>query len=392
MSITGRVEREIVVTKRIFSYEGINVSAESEYAEDINWLTEFLDPWFEDQAGLPDVEVTLQVDRNLHEALMSYGALDRQVDAYILDTSILKYPVWDSPGPELVSYEQKHDLFYLIEGNRISLLTASYSVRSRISLMRVIREFAMGMAQISGGRFLHASAFSAGDRATVITGPREAGKTTLLTYILSNSEADFIANDRLLVKRDGQGALLKGMPTIISIRSGTLEFFPELLDSIQTQGFNARLTCRECHDSDATKRTNPREDKYGLTTRQFCSLFSCNPIKGAKPVTMLFPLQTGRPGGLSLRKLAPGETRDRLANSLFNNIAPDRLSDVFTPRNPGHEDSLIFTDHALCEWLSSNITAFECRLGTNTYETPEGAIKILNAMDANPDTHPRATR
>ena len=369
-----------MTTQKTFSYEGISVGASSKNEEDIRWLSEFLDPCFADQTGCPDIEVRLEIDRQKFEKLLKYGPGHGSINAYILDTSILSFPIWNTPGPEQVFYEQKHELFYLVEGHQIVLLNKIYDRRSRICLMRVIREFAMGMAQKTGGRFLHASAFNIGGRAAIITGPREAGKTSLLTYVLSNSGADFIANDRLLVKANGKDVQLRGMPTIVSMRSGTLEFFPALLKSIGAHGFDARLTIRECRDSAHTSSTVTREGKHGLSSRQYCSLLSCESIGESKAVSLLFPNQTGRPGEISLRVLEKDETQERLANCLFDNIGPDRLSDVFTPGASGTDNSFVVRDATLCEWLSSELTAYECTLGTEAYGTPEGAQALLQTV------------
>lgn len=368
------------MAQRKFSYEGISVGVESENEGDIRWLSEFLDPCFMDQAGKPDVEVRLVVDTKKFDSLINCGPGDRSIDAYILDTSVISFPVWNTPGPELVFYEEKHELFYLLEGNRIVLLIKRYNTNSRMCLMRVVREYAMGMAQRSGGRFIHASAFSIGGHAAIITGPKEVGKTSLLTYMLSNSGADFLANDRLLVKQNGEGVQLRGMPTIISVRPDTLQFFPGLLKLIRDHGFKARLTLRECRDSAEASPIVVRAGKLGLSSRQYCSLLACESIGNSEGVSLLFPHQTGRTGGISLRALEKYETRERLANCLFDNIGPDRLSDVFTWSAPDPGNSSVVRDDTLCEWLSSRLNAYECRLGTDAYKTPEGAEMLAQTV------------
>jgi len=366
--------------RRNFGYEGINVGVESEYPEDIVWLSEFLCPSFLEQPGQPDVQVRLETDRKKFTSLLAMGPSGEHVDAYILDKSVIRLPVWKTSGPEFVLYDGRHQFFYLLEGHRVSLICKERDPSPRISLMRVVREFAMGAGQRSGGRFLHASAFSMGGKAAIITGQKEAGKTSLLTYMLSNSDADFLANDRLLVKRTGDHIRLRGMPTIVSLRSGTLGFFPELLQSRWIGRFESRLSVNEWDRSAAEVTILPQAEKRGLSCAQFCSLLGCQAVGDSSAAVLVFPRQTGRAGGISLRALDKHEARKRLADCLFDKIRPNRLSDVFTWRADDTVAASDVRDDVLCEWLSCSLTAYDCLLGIDAYDSAEGAELLARAV------------
>ena len=361
------------------SYEGITVRASLERAVDVQWLEEFLLPWFDRSDDAPDVEVLVSRDPAYYEELLACGPADSRVIAFTMDTRAVDFPAWNVPG-QLALYDEKHRLFYLVTDSCITLVGSDPGNEVRMSLMRVLREFAMSAAQLRGGRFLHASAFVTNGLAALISGPREVGKTSLLSYVLSYSDARFMCNDRLLVGAHEPALRLRGMPTIVSIREGTLELLPGMRDSIERNRFITRSTMEEARQPDAPSCGPPKQGRYGLSPRQYCALLGCEPVQWARGAVLLLPRQTRRPGGLELKRLDSGEARERLAHCLFGHIGPDRLSEVFTllPRSPGQ--SKPGSDDALCTMLASRLACYDCQLGTDTYRCDTAARQLQQLL------------
>lgn len=369
------------MTRATFSFEGISIGVTVEDQGDIEWLTEFLVPWFDLSDSTPDVEVSVRQDRAMFEKLIACPPAQKRVNAFMMDTRVIDFPCWNIPGQQLACLDEQNQIFYLITDEQIHLVYSARPNNLRTSLMRVLREVAMGAAQLRGGRFLHASAFAINGRAVIVTGPRGAGKTSLLSYVLSNSKATFLTNDRLLVKRRGQQVQLRGMPTIVSIRSGTMKLFPKMRPSIEDQGFTTKVTMMEARQSETTTSLPTRDGRWGLTPRQFCSILDCKPQREARAAILLFPRQTGLPGSIELRKTDTFETRDQLQHSLFGHIGPDSLSDAFTIVPPGLKKRPADDDKTLFTALVNSMTAFDCELGNDAYRGGSGIEKLLQILE-----------
>ena len=95
--------------------------------------------------------------------------------------------------------------------------------------MRVVRELLVAGAKAADRLLdLHAAAFATSVGAVLLVGPKQAGKTTLLTHFLRCQQVSLIANDRVLVDVEPVPPIAFGVPTLVSVRKGTLELFPDL--------------------------------------------------------------------------------------------------------------------------------------------------------------------
>jgi hypothetical protein len=246
--------------------------------------------------------------------------------------------------------------------------------------MRVLRELAMSVAQMTGGRFLHASACVVHGCAAIITGPRRAGKTSLLSYILANSQARFLTNDRLLIDCSNNPIRLHGMPTIVSLREGTITLFEGMRRAIVDAGYISNLTMRECHDQAPLKSFPNRTGRHGVSPAQYCSLLGCEPVNEASSAVLIFPRQTGHSGGIRLRMLDGEETQTRLENSFFGCIGPDRMSQAFSFLPTRLERKAAPNDVSLRNQLAKSFPAYECELGNEAYYDDAGAMQILDLL------------
>ncbi len=367
----------------ILTYEGISVGIETHKDSDLSWLKEFLTPWFDLGDGVADVIVRVVVDPQRYSALLRQGPGQRSVDAFMMDTRVIQYPLWNTLTERPIFFDEARVLFFEVGEGSIEIICREHEPGARLGIMRVIRELAMGAAQHAGGRFLHAAAISISGRALIIAGPRSAGKTSLLTYLLSHLEADFLTNDRLLAMPAGEVVGLRGMPTIVSIRDGTLGLFPRLRDSLQTQGFTSRRTLQECREAGDIVSANATPGRTGISPAQYCALLGCEPARDSRASVLLFPRQTGQPGGVELQRLDRKTTAAMLRQGLFGYIGPDKLSAIFTlPAKPS-PTLTAKTDTALFDWLSGSLPGYSCSLGTDAYATPDGA-RTLQELILNP--------
>jgi len=368
------------VAQATFSYEGIGSRVTVESEEDMRWLEEFLVPWFDTSGQLPDISVRVIRDAPYFDRLRESGFGPDSVRTFMMDAGSIDFPACIGPAGCITLYDEKHRLFILIADSRVELVLRDQNASIRLRVMRVLRELAMGVAQLTGGRFLHASAFVLDGHAAIVTGPRRSGKTSLLSYVLANSSAGFLCNDRLLIRRKGETIRLRGMPTIVSMREGTIDLFPGMRQSIMDRGYASRLTLGECREAGRLISFPGKPGRHGLSPRQFCSLLDCPPVKEATGRVLLFPRQTGVAGGLRLRRLQAAEARSRLQSCFFGSIGPQNLSDVFTllPRGLSRQEAP--GDAAVCAGLADSLAAYDCELGNQAYEDDRGAQLLLDLL------------
>lgn len=364
-----------------FGYEGISVRAVPGRDEDIQWLEEFLAPWFSLSDEALDIELKVSQDPARYQQISEAGPAGANIIAFMMDTNYKAYPTWNGPGQTLTFNDERRKLFCLVDNNHVELVCQDPAICTRTMVMRIIREYAMGASQLTGGRFLHASAFAVKGLAAIITGPRQAGKTSLLSYILANSDAAYLSNDRVLLKDIGHSTRVRGMPTIVSVREGTMNMFPGMEQTVVERRYTKNATLEECKDPVVSVSPQPRRGRYSLSPSQFSAMLDAQPVKEARARVVIFPRQTRIAGGLELRRLDPQEARNRLEASLFGHIHPDQLSEVFTRHPVGEDIKPAPGDHALLDILSRSLTAYECVLGNDAYADRRGVEELLRLLE-----------
>jgi energy-coupling factor transporter ATP-binding protein EcfA2 len=229
--------------------------------------------------------------------------------------------------------------------------------------MRVVRELAMARTVSTGGLLVHAAAVrTAGGGVVVLCGPKGSGKTTLVMSLLVHAPgAAYVANDRCVVRANGSGtaATVRGLPTLVSIRSDTLERFPVV---------RARL--------DGVRPEAASRPRATVTPPEFLELVG-RPARapGGPLLALVFPRVGAGPNRLALRRLGPAEAEARLREGLFRAGRTSPLGDVFVP--PGAEPAAVAgrvreeADRAVRR-LAADVPCFECLLGGGA---PPGAAE-----------------
>jgi len=367
-------------------YEGLRIAVESTLASHLAWLEEFLTPAFTVGAPQPsDWRVTLHENDARYAAIVGQGPVPDALPlaCFGLDHDWIRLPRWrNAAGVRTVVDEQGGVAYEVDPVRRTVVLTGEpRALALRTALMRVVRELAMRCAQRRGGLFLHAAALAIGSRGLVLAGEKDAGKTTLLVNLLRHDAARYVANDRVLVGCSVATMPLRGMPTIVSIRPGTLEFFPHLHRQLVASGFNYRHTLQEAAATHDAVARPWRDGRFGVSPAQFCALLGVEQMGTCEISAVLFPRVVPEEPTIGLRQLGSRDAAQRLAATVFGRAAPleqeslwDSDAEVYR-----HHDELLI---ARVEHLADRLPCFECRLGRNAHTSVSAATEIARRLVA----------
>jgi hypothetical protein len=382
----------LMENRLLLEYAGIAIGIASDHAEHVDWLKEFLEPSFvsggdiSPERGSLECEVRLRLDDAAFARQLAGGPSGEEAVCFEMDTRVVRLPVWRSKRPgRVVVRDQSGRVFYGVDpARRIVDVLGPASVEAgdvlavRIGLMRVVREIAMHAAVARSGFFLHAAGFALEGGAVVVAGPKRAGKSTLLLYALSAAPGALLSNDRLLLSPRADRFLVTGMPTITTLRPGTLEFFPTILESLLSSGFHTGVTVAEARElsGDQRGKVGPAPDgRYGISNRQLCEIIPCEAQTHAPARAILFPRVTPGTEVLTLVQATADEAVHELRQSLFGRQA-DRPGDpLFRLSLPpgGH-----YPDVAeACLALASNVQCYFCDTGPGSFAQPASKEALL---------------
>lgn len=363
-----------------FSYDDLIVRVSSDDPSALSWLEEFLSPQFEvGERGAYDCRVRLIADTKRYEATLHGRAWnDGQLEeCFALDSGPVRLPLWDAPSTDRIIFDQAHTTFYVMDPRNASVdvLTPVGNLAARLSLMRVIREFAMNDAIGRGRLILHASGLVVGGKGIMMAGPKGAGKTTLMIHLLRHPGAEYVSNDRIVITYDDRGLRFRGMPTIVTIRFPTLEMFPVVRDRLLSSPYRDRLTLGEAKTARKPFRAMA-DPQVSLSPAQLCDLLRVRSAGHGGVEALVFPQVTGRSGGIELEQLSTQAAAARLADSVFSVRSPNRASRVFvlSANSPGPDQGWL---ESLCRRLVSQVRCYDCRLGSEAYESERTAATFL---------------
>lgn len=226
--------------------------------------------------------------------------------AFALDAGPLRLPAVERDGGVRLWDAASGSVVDVTEGGRATRIrTGGDPLAARLLLLRVVREYAHNQALADGDLVLHAAGLVHEGRALVIAGAKGAGKTTRALRLMAGGHR-YLANDRVRVRLAPTPEAI-GIPTVVTLRSGTLRLFRDL---------EARL--RRCGDYRGSAGP-AREDAAGLrvSPAQLCAAFGQEPAASA-------PLG-------SLVVLGGEATVASLAGCLVGQASGVHASDVFRP-------------------------------------------------------------
>jgi hypothetical protein len=363
-------------------YLGLTVRVESTAPQDLAWLEEFLVPPFELVDGTTgDCAVSCEVDAERHAALLSADVKSdgATLACFALEQRPLQLPVWTSLVEERRVYDAELNVFYSRPAGapRVQLLTPPGNPAARIALMRAVREFAINHAWRSAGLVVHAAAFAMGDDGFLLAGPKGAGKTSLLTHLLRHPDARFLAGDRVHLALGDDSPVIRGLPTLVSVRAETLAMFPELRDRLAARAYQHELKLGEAPGIPVASGRWAGRGR-SLSPAQFCDLLGVTRAAEARLGAVLFPRVTRARGPIELEPLSAEQGAARLVHTLFPRRLSGQAPGLFDldVDPPASEASL----GQQCRAVASQVPCFECRLGLDAYADPAGIDLLLEPL------------
>jgi hypothetical protein len=374
--------------QRWFEYADAVTLVRCEQREMLDWLEEFLSPWFRvgsaslgDPTNLIRVEVEPDSFSRWRLAAEPTGG---DAEFFTMDNRSLRWPLARSPGGGEWVYDDRNRVAIGVRAQAggvrsLELLADAPSRPARSGLMRLLRELASQAAIRGGALHLHAAAVAVADQVTLFSGAKEAGKSSLLVHALSHPGTRYVSNDRVFARAGADGATARGMPTIVSLRAGTLEQRPDLREELASGAWNHASTLREARARRASRiREQPPSAASipGLSPAQFCCLLGVENLAGGRLARIVFPEIdagcTAEPG-FRLRRLAPGEAAERLVDRGL--LAGGRLAGFFG-RLPSPEPGDL---RQAARALASSVACFSCALGPAAYQAPTVWSAVLGA-------------
>ena len=364
----------------LLAYDNLIIDVDSDDAEDLEWLAEFLCPSFSrlDIATSRAADCRIRLVRDpasferWHERLHSADPL--RTRAFLLDTGPVELATF-SEDDAFIAHDDFFHVFFrwspamgqcnveIVDRHPEHSAEATRPRRARVPLMRAVREWAMHHSLRRGRIFLHAAAIVRNGNAVLLAGPKRSGKTSLLTASLRDrADIAYLANDRVMVSRLDRGWRCRGVPSIVSVRPGSMEFLP---------GIEGRLrTVASGHTSRSTATKAPvafADGRIGLSPPQFCRLVGAQPVAEAGLTAIVFPRISTTAASVDIRALSGPEAVERLTEAVFGRTGvggPSALFDVV--------DSGVYPDPAArtaaAARLANDVLCLDVGLGPDAYQ------------------------
>ncbi len=368
--------------RRVYRYGPACIEVATADLDAARWLQEFLTPWF---VPGPPAQSPLAVRFTCSAA--RFAALEREQAAatplphpcFALDRELVELPGW-TRGEETVIADRERACFLRVRPGSVEIVAQPGVRRARVALLRVVRELAA--ARVLAQRSvldLHAAAFVVAERGVLLVGPKQSGKTTLLVDALASGRASLLANDRVFVDTRQKPARASGVPTLVSLRTGTLRWFPSLPQGLPERPallHAAELAAQAGATSGAGMPLHLSLSPAQLAARLGAGVAACAPI-----AAIVFPEISAAASSWSLEAVSREDGASRLRESLYGIAAGPRPRTVFEEAalgaSRGQPPRLSLVDR-----LASRIPLFRCRLGRHAYR--DGAGAWLRALPLEP--------
>lgn len=350
------------------SFDGLTIAANCGSSGNRDWLQEFLVPDIQRvDSKAVDCEVDVVIDADRYDAILGGAATGALLDCFALDSSVVRLPIVHRNGTATTVDDRQFECVYTIEPDhrRVTIVTHPTNLRVRASLLRVVREFAMNYLH-GRGLFLHASAIAVGEGGVAFAGHKAAGKTTMLTYLLSSGMGRYLSNDRVFVG-DGDAPTLRNIPTVISVRPGTLELCPDFETRFSDSGFASYL--RTLDESNPYRGVAIEKNAFGnyfLSPAQYRQILGASQQTCTRASALVFPVVDEAVNTFALRKLSTREALDRIPDALLGAGSWRKGADAFTipvDQSAPPADLLAERSRRFCK----RTPCYELRLGPRSY-------------------------
>ena len=292
---------------------GAPITIRSELPGVLAWLQEMLTPGFSlreenDTALHVAIDAETDRDREAHRGPTPEASLP----CFALDTKVIRLPGRAVGSSFVLEDEHRGTRFQLAPGS-VRISPVRPDARVRLSAMRVVREMAtVGALAVDGRIQLHAACLAWEGRCLVLAGPKRAGKTTLLARLAASTGAEIVANDRLILRDTAHGWQVTGVPTIVSVRPGTMRRLPDLFQTVPAVRRPVDLTLREATSAAARFGVVTRPSQLSLSPAQLAHEVGSRLSQGG-PLACLavIDLQDG-PGDFHVRRLSRAQAAEAI--------------------------------------------------------------------------------
>ena len=276
-----------------FRYGSVTIAVAATDAGVLAWLTEFLTPAFsQDHDATPAAySIRFDIDPTRHARLERSlaSAPAETFEGFTIDGRFLPLRGWTDPGGELwVRVERGAFCGVSHDGAHIAVVAEDGDRRDRGALMRVVRELATAASLRDRLLPVHAAAFQHDDDVILICGPKRSGKTSLLMHALG-SGGRFVTNDRVFLDPH-DSARAHSLPTIVVLRDGALDLFPDVKRRYDERRFDYGRTIALCAAGlDRPAPAPAGKDRPGISPPQFCRLLGAEMSAGGRVRMIVFP-------------------------------------------------------------------------------------------------------
>lgn len=347
------------------------------------WLDELLPP------GLNPVEfdpnaVTVVVheasgDKHRESTAFPLGP----VPCFVFEHEVISYDAW-RVGDHIVIVDEKYDARYEIGPTMVRVGLRSPAPETRPPVLRVVRELALAQTLASGQRvLLHASGLEAGGRVVLFTGPKEAGKTTLVARLASTTGAGFLSNDCALMTpiaaRSG-GWDVRTVPLTVSVRADTVRRLPQLFARVPAIRRPSRLTETEAEAAVSEHGTMTEPARLRLSPIQFARALDVPLSVGGELAALAFVTIDPKLTGFRIAPLAAADARQPVRTAVYGPRGASAHHTVFeqflgTRRLPS-------ADARMAEQLAAEANCVDLRVGPAVLEDDSVARDLLAALMA----------
>lgn len=373
-----------VSAARGYAFLGTRIAVGGDLPSLALWLDEFFIPAFAPWTGdAPDVTVAVSCDHAAYQATArSRPAGDvRAAPCFALDQETVRHPAW-TVSDRTVLADERAGVFYVLGGARVDVVAHPSSDRMRTRVMRVVRELATTRALASPGRFqLHAAALAHHGRALLLAGPKGAGKTTLLGSLAATGAA-ILTNDRALLCDDEPiglaaraGFVVHGIPTIVSIRPGTLALLPRLARGVAAGERLVHLTLAEADAGHPRRGSAEPNATLALSPSQLARQLGTRLGAPAPLGAVAFPEPHADPDDLAVERLDPADAERRLFASRYGGHAGPIETTVFA--RPTDAQRPADSDRPHLVTIAVEIPCFAIQIGSRRLADTRAAEAVL---------------
>jgi len=356
------------------------VDVEADDPDAARWLAEFLTPWFEVGApGKGESTVRLTCSTSAFAALerRQAAATCQPVACFALDSQVGSLPGWAEEDGSTVIADAGCGCFYRVRGRSVEVVSRPGVRRVRVGLMRVVRELVTARVLGQGSVLdFHAAAFAVGERVVLLVGPKGAGKTTFLVSVLASGRASLLANDRVFVDTNRDPGHAFGVPTLVSLRDGTLQLFPNLRRDFPKRPALLHVAELKSHDVGRFEHDNASR-VFALSPAQLARRLGVPTVRSGPIAAIVFPEIASAADAWSLEPVAPTDGAAQLRECLYGAGLGPRSGTVFEEVSGGRgcprEEQMALVDRLACR-----LPLFRCRLGRDALR--EGAEVLVRTL------------